>query len=134
MKYYKYTLTKDERFDALTTIGIQFENEWIKISNEEFVIKKGYSWDGCSPKFVVRNCVIGTWDGSTMDNGQQQCYRPSLIHDALYQFLDDIMPQGYTRKEADEEFLYELSMNNFALKYVYYGAVRLFGGLFRKFY
>ena len=61
-----------------------------------------------------------------------KAYYASLVHDALYQFLPDLPPDNkvYTRKMADDIFLEILEDADFALRNLYYYAVRVFGGLF----
>lgn len=87
-------------------------------------ISKGYSWDGCTPKFKIWKYSIGTCDGYQID-GKPATYYASLIHDVLYQFLHDL---EIDRKSADDIFL-DL-MWYFRYKYIYYYTVRLFGWLF----
>ena len=90
-----------------------------------------YAWNGCSPKFNVLDITVGTPDGVPMETGAPpKTYSASLFHDALYQFLDDPrMP--LSRKQADDVFLELLTRDGFALRHVYYTAVRLFGGIAR---
>ena len=76
--------------------------------------------------------MIGIPDG--MPNPvtkQPKAYFASLVHDALYQFLDAGLP--ITREQADQLFLELLTRDGFAPRPLYSGAVRLFGGLFRRF-
>lgn len=92
----------------------------------------GYAWDGCTPKVVVCDIVIGTPDGATHAlTGKPKAYYASLLHDALYQFLDAGLPMS--RKDADEVFLELLTRDSFAPRGLYYAAVRVFGGVSRLF-
>ncbi|MBK9115780.1 MAG: hypothetical protein IPM22_09075 [Betaproteobacteria bacterium] len=92
----------------------------------------GYAWDGCTPKVVVCDVVLGTPDGATHAlTGKPKAYYASLLHDALYQFLDADLPMS--RKDADQVFLELLTRESFAPRGVYYAAVRAFGGLSRLF-
>ncbi len=94
------------------------------------VIHRGYAWDGCTPKFQFLDLLLGTPDGVTHTRTQKpKCYYASLVHDALYQFLDCGLPLD--RAGADRLFLFFLQRDHFALRWIYYAAVRLFGGLFR---
>ncbi len=91
-------------------------------------VTRGYSWDGCTPKFYVLDLVFGTPDGVVdTRSGHPKTYHASLIHDALYQFLPEGLP--LSRAQADRCFLELMTETNFALRYVYYAAVRLFGWL-----
>lgn len=87
-------------------------------------VYQGYSWDGCTPKFKFGSYSIGTYDGY-ITNGKPATYYASLVHDALYQFLDKL---PINRKNADDIFL-DL-MRTYRYKYVYYIVVRLFGWIF----
>ncbi len=94
-------------------------------------VTRGYSWNGCSPKGCLFDLNFGTPDG-TVDatSGRPKTYFASLVHDALYQFLPDGLP--LTRAQADSCFLALMSDSGFRLRYVYYFAVRVFGGLVRR--
>lgn len=94
------------------------------------VIPAGYAWDGCTPKVVVWDLVLGTPDGVVSTRtGRPKAWQGSLVHDALYQFLPCGLP--LTRAEADRIFLEILREDNFAPRWVYYVAVRIFGGGFK---
>ncbi len=94
-------------------------------------VLKNYAWDGCSPKFCVFDIVVGTPDGvPNSDTQKPKTYYASLIHDALYQFLDVGVP--LRRAQIDGIFLAIMTEHHFALRHVYYLAVRLFGGLYRR--
>jgi len=90
---------------------------------------RGYSWDGCTPKFCLFDILIGVPDGAVDTTTKRpKAYYASLVHDALYQFLKDGSP--YSRSQADRFFLRLMGETGFAPRYVYFLAVRLFGGLF----
>jgi hypothetical protein len=62
-----------------------------------------YAWDGCTPKFAIWDVVIGAPDGVPNSvTKKPKAHYASLIHDALYQFLDDGLP--ITRHAADRLF------------------------------
>lgn len=91
---------------------------------------KGYAWDGCTPKFQFWDILFGTPDGVPHNQTKlPKTYHASLVHDALYQFLDDGLP--LTRRQADAIFLQILTRNSFAPRRLYHAIVRIFGGLFR---
>lgn len=91
-------------------------------------VTRGYAWNGCSPKFCVFDLLIGTPEGVVhASTGKPKTYFASLIHDALYQFLPDGLP--LRRHHADKFFLVLLAESDFVLRWLYWGAVRLFGGL-----
>ena len=92
-------------------------------------VTKGYAWNGCSPKFCFFDLLLGTPDGVVNANtGRPKTYFASLIHDALYQFLK-VSPTPLTRSQADGCFLRLMKESDFSLAYLYWAAVRLFGGL-----
>jgi hypothetical protein len=91
-------------------------------------IMRGYSWNGCSPKFCVFDILIGTPDGVVhARTGRPKAYCASLVHDALYQFL--FLDQAIKRRHADRFFLRLLGESEFAPRYIYWLAVRAFGWL-----
>lgn len=95
-------------------------------------VLKNYAWDGCTPKFCFLDILFGTPDGIVdKRTGKPKTYYATLIHDVLYQFLDDDLP--ITRKEADDYFLRLMTDTQFTLRDLYYWAVRLLGGLAQRF-
>jgi Protein of unknown function (DUF1353) len=94
------------------------------------VVKGGYAWDGCTPKFSVFDIVVGVPDGvPNRTTRKPKAYYASLMHDVLYQFLDAGSP--VSRAKADKVFLGILARDAFAPGWIYYAAVRVFGGLTR---
>lgn len=98
-------------------------------ASKSIIVERGYAWDGCSPKWVFLDLIVGTPDGAINPNtGKTKTYYGSLVHDVIYQFLDD--PQMiFDRKDADKIFYESLLANKFFWSYIYYVAVRLFGGI-----
>ena len=93
-------------------------------------ITRGYTWNGCSPKFCVFDILLGTPEGVVHVNTHRpKTYFASLVHDALYQFLPDAAP--LKRRDADAFLLRLLKESDFAPRWVYWVATRLFGGLVR---
>jgi hypothetical protein len=100
--------------------------------NGEIKVLAGYAWDGCTPKFAVWDVHIGTPDGvPNAHTKKPKTYYASLLHDALYQFLDAELP--LSRAEVDRVFLRILQRDNFGPRWIYYVAVRVFGDLSRRF-
>ena len=100
--------------------------------NGDARVLAGYAWDGCTPKFSIFDIVIGTPDGIPNEATKKpKAYYASLMHDALYQFLDVDLP--LSRARADRLFLEILTRDRFAPRRIYYVAVRVFGGVFRHF-
>ena len=89
-----------------------------------------YAWDGCTPKFALWDIVLGIPDGVPNQRTRQpKAYYASLVHDVLYQFLPNQLPVN--RAAADAIFLELLTRDGFGPRWVYYAAVRVFGGMFR---
>lgn len=92
------------------------------------VVMRGYAWNGCSPKFCLCDILLGTPDGVVdVRTGRPKTYYASLVHDALCQFLPDGLP--LSRSEVDRCFLRLLGESGFRPRWLYYAAIRLFGGL-----
>jgi hypothetical protein len=93
-------------------------------------VTAGYAWNGCSPKVCLFDILVGTPDGVVHDvTCRPKTYFASMVHDALYQFLQADLP--YTRRQADEIFLRMMAESDFAPRYVYWLAVRVLGGIMR---
>jgi hypothetical protein len=134
MSVYVYCIKEDYRYQSSIT-GREYENEWFKLSKDGTVIVKGtnykgYAWDGCSPKFKIKDLYVGTWEAVlNWDTAKSKTYYASLIHDVFYQFSKDIR-SFVKRKEVDREFYHILKRDEFRCAQLYYLAVRLFGWLF----
>ena len=106
-----------------------FVSEWLHISQQGVITVKanqhGYAWDGCTPKVSVFNLfVIGVPDGHVDYRSMKPyTYYASLVHDTLYQYLEDV---PVAKAEIDGLFLKMLK--DFKLRRLYYLAVKYFGG------
>jgi len=95
----------------------------------EIRVLSGYAWDGCTPKFSFLDICVGTPDGvPNAVTKKPKAYYASLLHDALYQFSANDLPAPLDRKEIDRFFLEILQRDAFSWSWVYYWAVRIFGG------
>ena len=96
--------------------------------NGAITVTRGYTWNGCSPKFFVLDLLFGTPEGVVnARSGHRKTYYASMVHDALYQFLADGLP--LTRMQADHCFLFLMRESSFRLASLYWLFVRAFGGL-----
>jgi hypothetical protein len=104
---------------------------WLEVTRTGAItILSGYSWDGCTPKVCILDLQFGIPDGVVdTRTGRPKTYFASLVHDVLYQFLDDGLP--LTRGQVDRFFLALLGYTDFTWRHIYFAAVRAFGGLFR---
>ena len=85
-------------FDAKGRLRLLIER------NGAITVTRGYTWNGCSPKFFVLDLLFGTPEGVVdARTAQRKTYYASMVHDALYQFLADGLP--LTRVQADRCFL-----------------------------
>ena len=131
MGVYIYCIKENYNYQS-SIIGREFENEWFKLAPDGAIIikginRKGYAWDGCSPKFKVKDIYIGIPEAVlNFDTGQSKTYYASLIHDVFYQFSKEIR-SFIKRKEVDREFLHILKRDNFRFATLYYFSVRMLG-------
>ena len=95
-------------------------------SEGRITVTRGYAWNGCTPKIVVLDQLIGTPDGAVhKSTGRPKTYFATMVHDALYQFLRAESP--YSRRQADRFFLQLMGESEFVLRHVYWIAVRALG-------
>ncbi|MFA5197799.1 MAG: hypothetical protein WC437_05275 [Patescibacteria group bacterium] len=131
MSVYVYCLKEDYCYHSSLT-GHEFENDWFKLASDGVVVvkgthQKGYAWDGCSPKFKIKDWYFGTWEAVlNFETGQSKTYYASLVHDVFYQFAKDVR-SFIKRKEVDQEFLNILKRDGLRFAKLYYIFVRLFG-------
>lgn len=109
----------------------------------DFSVKRAYAWDGCTPKrWFFWLVLVGTPDGAqksevirTIDDEPpckkkeqfwQRAHHASLVHDALYQYLDSI---PIAKKDVDNLFHEMLIESGFsgAMAKIYHLAVRYLG-------
>ncbi len=126
---YKFKIDKDHTYeDTGWVLEKEFDSKWLKISKDGVITvkanEKGYAWDGCTPKKSFLNLlIIGVPDGHIDHRTMKEyTYYASLIHDALYQYLDTI---PITKEEVDLLFLKMLG--DFKLRHIYYFFVKYFG-------
>jgi len=129
---YKFVTGQDIFIRQGLITGSEFRSPWLEIQPDGTIIifynKNGYSWDGCSPKFVFMDLLIGTPDGALSEQTRLPVtWFASLVHDSIYQYKKTV---PVTREEADKLFLIMLQEEGFKLARVYYTFVRLFGGIY----
>lgn len=125
---YKYVLEEDFTFQS-PILNKPFFSDWLVIEKDGKVfIPKGYSWDGCSPKFNFLDLLFGTPDGAiNPETKKPMTYYASLIHDAIYQYKIDV---DISRLETDLLFGMILKDDGFLWTNTYYRCVRMFGGFY----
>ena len=126
---YKFKIQKDYSYESGWKLEAAYSSKWLEISTSGQIRvranEKGYSWDGCSPKWSVFNLFFfgipdGHVDYRTM---KPYTYYASLVHDALYQYLDSV---PVSKDKIDLLFLKMLG--DFKLRKIYYFFVKHFGG------
>ncbi|KEI71229.1 hypothetical protein [Endozoicomonas elysicola] len=126
---YKFKITEDYHWESGWILSEPFDSRWLSISTSGTITVKandsGYAWDGCTPKWSLLNLwVIGTPDGHINHRTMKPyTYYASLVHDALYQYLDTV---PVSKQVIDQLFL--TMLGDFKPRLVYYLAVRLLGG------
>lgn len=132
---WKFCLQEDVSFTIFNSevcnnyfnhIDKPFHHTWFSIEfntgSIRFTIRKGYAWDGCTPKFKIFGKIVGVWDGFYDSHTHlPDTYYASLIHDTLCQFMNE---HPISRDDADKIFLWLLQRHNFVFSYLYYFAVR----------
>ena len=127
---YKFKITEDYTYhDTNWNLAEEFDSQWLRITTNGVITVKvgenGYAWDGCTPKKSVFNLVIlGVPDGHVDHRTMKPfTYYASLIHDALYQYLDTV---PVSKAEIDR--LFKTMLGDFKLRHVYYLFVKHLGG------
>lgn len=106
--------------------GLMYDSVYVRLHREGWLlIRAGYAWNGCSPKYDVLGMVLGTPEGTVNARGVPRTYYPSLVHDAFYQ-MSSHLPR-LRRKDVDRLFLDMLRQEGFGAALLYYWVVRLFG-------
>lgn len=127
---YKFKIMEDYEYsDSGWMLDQEFDSQWLKICMDGKIIVKsnenGFAWDGCTPKISLWNLIIigvpdGHVDYRTM---KPYTYYASLVHDALYQYLDSVP----VKKNAIDKLFFKM-LGDFKLRHIYYFCVRVFGG------
>lgn len=133
-KVYRFVHDRDV-WICTNILDRDFENELLRVAPDGRITvkgssKKGYAWDGCSPKGYFLHFIWGTPDGK-MDYRTEKpiTYYASMIHDVIYQFKSEV---NISRKEADMLFKCILRESGFMWWWFYLMGVRIGGGFFGK--
>lgn len=133
---FKYSEGKEWRFRLDEDAVVQFEgrnfghhsfhdpkgNEWLNLQGDKATVRKGYAWDGCSPKVMV----LGKWHGTP---DYESTRLGSLLHDSMTQMITaSCFP--LSKRECDLMFGEIMQSQGFPLWKTYMSAVLLFGGMY----
>lgn len=108
-----------------------FDSKWLRLEPDGTVTVKangsGYAWDGCTPKISILGLfILGTPDGHIdIETEKPITYFASMVHDAFYQYLEDV---PVSKRDIDRQFYLMLKERGFPLARLYYMAVDRFGG------
>lgn len=134
MGIWRYRLEHDIVFESSHLRGVYLRNEWVTIENCVMTIKAGYAWDGCTPSyFILKGSILpkglwfGVWDGPRGNNGRPVTWRASLFHDALCQFIEDIVGLNKEKTLLIFETIMVEDMTPLWMVSLYVSAVRKFG-------
>ena len=123
-KVFLYRLDQDYTHAHPILARFDYANDHIEIKDGVLTIKKGYAWDGCTPKWQPFGLVtFGTPDGA-LRFGKPWLYHPSLVHDALCQFRHEL---PFTQAEVTQIWRDHLKRDRWPLWRAYTFAVNHFG-------
>jgi hypothetical protein len=113
-----YTLTSDLPIITPWELGNhdfqdEFGNVWLETRGKLAIVKRGYAWDGASLAPDFKDVILA-----------------SCAHDALLQFRD--VPCFPLSKAQVDKIFRDLMPYRFAARWIYWGAVYLFGGAYSK--
>ena len=127
--------------------AVDFQNPYLVLSADgTLVLKQGYAWNGCSPKFEILGMVFGTPEGGLPGSAEEpmikrnlqglgfgnvdwlkpRTYYASLVHDGLYQ-ISNTHGARMNRKIVDRLFYTMLEAYRFRAARIYYWIVDFAG-------
>ena len=130
----QYELTDDYEYETdKHEASYTSPGGWLEISAGEWMIKKGFKWNGTTavpdgPNHPDPNSIPVM---SLSKHPIPLTWEASLVHDVGCKYIyEEGFP--YTRKEVDQIFYALLKKINFKYAKLYYIGVRLFGIIFGK--
>lgn len=98
--------------------------EWGRITGDTVIIRKGYAWNGATPKRWCR--ILKRWIGVP---DFEPTRLATLYHDIFFQFVR-VADFPLTVNNCNEVFFQIMSQQGFKLANTYFGAVKDFGERF----
>ena len=92
-KKYFYIIIEDIEFYDDRFKSLDFSNDYCEFKNGKLTVKKGYAFNGATPRWEFFGCEFGTPQGRAYSG-----LRGFAFHDAMYQYGKVI---GLKRKYAD---------------------------------
>lgn len=124
MTPYLYTLEKPFTHSHRHFNDLTYSNDWVSFEDGILTISPSYSWDGCTPKWQPLGLfTLGTPDGA-LRYGKPWVHDPSLVHDALCQFRQQL---HFSQQQVTEIFDEHLIAVKWPLRKTYTFAVDKFG-------
>lgn len=99
MSAYLYQLTTSFTHQHPLFVGVEFNKAWLFIRNDQLIIKRYYARDSCTSKWQPLGLfTLDIPDGSLRYVKPWVC-GPSLVHNALCQFLQQL---PFSQQQATE--------------------------------
>lgn len=120
----RYVLAEEFIYKHSVLVDIEYCNAWCTIAGGSILVRPGYAWDGCSPKYDIAGLItIGTPDGR-LHEGWPITYHSSLVHDVFCQFRLEI---PISKDSVLKIFNDMLAEKDFSARVLYVTAVDWFG-------
>jgi len=129
---YEYKLPKKFQKDTMGGIFKFYDKEQnlvLTLDGKSVRIRKGYLWNGASPKIEFLGIIIGTYDGEIdPETGKPITYYATCVHDAMC-ICQKENSFFYTRREIDLIFYHMLKEAGWKHSRLYFLAVRIYSKL-----
>lgn len=116
------SLKKESLLGVTISLRDAYRTEWAQVKGGRLTIRKGYAWNGASPK----KWAFCRWWGTPDFKATRLA---TLVHDVCFQFLR-VSDFPLTILECNQLFYDIMKTKNFKLANIYFGAVEDFGERF----
>ena len=130
VNYKKYRLEHDLAIQT-GLLGYEWADERVIVhASGTIIVRAGFSWNGCSPKFSLLDFEFGTNDGAVDQKTMlPKTYKASMLHDAL---VRSRAAMGIEMKTCDLVFYAQLKRDGFRWAKLYFWAVRAHAIIMRR--